>query len=303
MAVPRTRRPLLTTTLILTAASLLPIVDACYNSTGGYVPGFAPCRNHPTICCYANRSRNPRVVVTDGTSDECLPNGLCATIYVDSDGNNATNYWRGHCITKEEGACPSVCMTEPGNAIGMTPCSGAIDSRRWCCIKSRLCCDPNSSIDAEIIAPTWTPLPVQQTLNVPAPTMTSNNTQVIGSLRGVLNTKSAGELSAAAKAGIGIGAAAGGISLLALGFLLARWNLIRAHWSQSASGDASSIGDSEASLKKAPSAELDESNVFHEMQSNEDRRELYGDGGHHEMQGGDGCLELPHDNVRHEMQG
>lgn len=128
----------------------------------------------------------------------------------------------------------------------VTPCDGTRTSEKWCCGRTRTCCDSDST-DAVFIAPTLRALSVVEAQTVatssPAssavPTSAGLSTTLspsLGTPTGSPTTKqqvaspSATDslvttkkgLSTGAKAGIGVGAVAGALLLLGLGFFVAK---------------------------------------------------------------------------------
>jgi hypothetical protein len=97
----------------------------------------------------------------------------------------------------------------------MTPCDGLATSLKWCCGTSTDCCNDEKRVKViafefrgaipNTASASYNPLPTA-TASTAAPTNNGNS----------------GGLSTGAKAGIGVGAAIGGLLLLALGFFIAR---------------------------------------------------------------------------------
>jgi hypothetical protein len=116
----------------------------------------------------------------------------------------------------------------------MTPCDDTAGSLKWCCGVDKSCCNdptqvkilpfefrgaiPNTS-SAQVAA--FSTSTASSTTSSAASTTTTGAaaSQTTGSLK---DEKSSDGLSTGAKAGIGIGAAFGGLALLALGFFIAR---------------------------------------------------------------------------------
>ena len=98
----------------------------------------------------------------------------------------------------------------------MTPCDGTAGSLKWCCGVDTSCC--NDSSKYKLIAFEFRgAIPNTATAaSAPWPTATSPTPHA---------QADDGGLSGGAKAGIGIGAAIGGLALIGLGFLLARRSL------------------------------------------------------------------------------
>lgn len=109
----------------------------------------------------------------------------------------------------------------------MTPCDGTATSEKWCCGDSNKCCLQGRD-DFVLLA---------QTLGEPVPTSSANSdmnsatesSSITGSIPASSSTNTAapesprnGGLSTGAKAGIGVGAAVGALTLLAGGFFIAK---------------------------------------------------------------------------------
>jgi hypothetical protein len=116
----------------------------------------------------------------------------------------------------------------------MTPCDDTAGSLKWCCGVDKSCCNDPTQVktlpfEFRGALPNTTP-------GVTAPVSTSAASSTLSSVASTTTTgaaasettgppkedKSSGSLSTGAKAGIGIGAALGGLALLALGFFVAR---------------------------------------------------------------------------------
>ena len=114
----------------------------------------------------------------------------------------------------------------------MTPCDGTAGSLRWCCGVDTSCCKDDTKV--KIIPFEFggaipntsqgvTPTPSSTSVSSSTSTSTAVSTTAAPATTNPPQAeKSNGGLSTGAKAGIGVGAALGGLALLALGFFLAR---------------------------------------------------------------------------------
>jgi hypothetical protein len=111
----------------------------------------------------------------------------------------------------------------------MTPCDDTAGSLKWCCGVDKSCC--NDPTQVKIIAFEFGGAIPNTSKGQTLATATSTASSSASSTAAAATTTPASEsqkeekssgLSTGAKAGIGIGAALGGLALLGLGFLLAR---------------------------------------------------------------------------------
>lgn len=161
----------------------------------------------------------------------------------------------------------------------MTPCDDTAGSLKWCCGVDKSCCNdptqvkilpfefrgaiPNTSSGQ--VAPFSTSVASSTTSSAASTTTTgAAASQTTGPLKE--EEKSSGSLSTGAKAGIGIGAAFGGLALLALGFFIARRTghkkdvAAAAAASESTSASASALAASYPPDKEQHRYELDLTN-------------------------------------------
>ncbi|KAJ0423272.1 hypothetical protein BJY00DRAFT_278949 [Aspergillus carlsbadensis] len=308
------RHPLLP---LLPLSLLIPKTTAvCYLPNG--LPDLnevnQPCfpdSNAIRMCCASNRSNPSGGFLSNGrTSDTCMENGLCKNVArdVDEDDNTVvvTEYWRDLCTSSEwpEDNCVDVCSQgdDAEVTVQVTPCDGTENSTEWCCGSSTDCCGTDAAVTIAAILPalasrnassTSTSSTSSTSATSPLTTTTSPPTTPTpdeSSTEPIVSTSDSG-LSTGAKAGIGVGSAAGAILLIAAAaFLWARRRKAKTTGEKGyiASGPESGSGESDYSDKGAPimyrqslnpvEVHADSPNVPELVGSEEVRHEMPADG-------------------------
>ncbi|KAF2152072.1 hypothetical protein K461DRAFT_294924 [Myriangium duriaei CBS 260.36] len=200
---------------------------SCSMPNGNSQPNdYNPCYPFHTggsFCCDTQPSGN-------GTGhDTCLSNGLCKWTE-----NGDVSWWREGCSNSSwpsDWCLRDVCgkgdqLTINGNAE-LTPCDGTATSTSWCCGHNNTACCGKGGPEEVILSATLAGLAAWQassTASASSATSTpssSASTTPPPSSTPSDSAKSSKGLSTGAKAGIGIGAAVGGLALIGtLAFIL-----------------------------------------------------------------------------------
>ncbi|KAI2480643.1 hypothetical protein Ptr902_07668 [Pyrenophora tritici-repentis] len=215
------------------------------NPNNNYVPcSIDPSNPLSTICC--------------ASWDECLPNGLCRNT-VD------TNFWRESCTKQDwtEGGCQEICSTEDEEQrsidIRVQPCDGTAESLTWCCGPTKNCCADGRNITRYTVAarfgdplPTTTVLSSSPSDSMPTATSQGSSMSSSSTHNSTIPVGNNG-LSTGAKAGIGVGAVLGAITVIAMGIFIAK----AMRWRRQARAIAPPYSD----LPRPPSKEVYQYNL------------------------------------------
>lgn len=106
----------------------VPLCNAtCYGLDGNTMTSeFQPCSSVAgaiTVCCATNRTNYFGGSSLHGaTADQCLPNGLCHNLEVNSPSVTYVQYWRNGCTTTpvDDERCLNVC-TKPEQVVSLVP--------------------------------------------------------------------------------------------------------------------------------------------------------------------------------------